>query len=87
MAIDTTGDISVKRIQTQSEGRAKKAAKRAITSIVVGGGLKSADDFLRARATKRALDFYKGTERDLNVSMDGFNSTIQFRADHYEKYK
>jgi len=87
MAIDTTGDISVKRIQTQSEGRVKKAAKKAITSIVGGGGLKGADDFLRARATKRALDFYKGTERDLNVSMDGFNSTIQFRADHYEKYK
>tara|TARA_R100001443_G_scaffold115196_2_gene132418 strand:+ start:3722 stop:5740 length:2019 start_codon:yes stop_codon:yes gene_type:complete len=87
MAIDTTSDISVKRIQTQSEGKAKKAAKRAITSIVVGGGLKGADDFFRAKATKRALDFYKGTEKDLNVSMDGFNSTIQFRADHYEKYK
>ena len=87
MAIDTTGDISVKKIQTQSEGRSKKAAKRAITTSIVGMGLKGADDFLRARATKRALDFYKGTERDLNVSMDGFNSTIQFRADHYEKYK
>tara|TARA_R110002020_G_scaffold204018_2_gene407855 strand:- start:6907 stop:8742 length:1836 start_codon:yes stop_codon:yes gene_type:complete len=87
MAIDITGDISVKKIQTQSEGRAKKAAKRAITTTVVGMGLKGADDFFRAKATKRALDFYKGTERDLNVSMDGFNSTIQFRADHYEKYK
>ena len=87
MAIDTTGDISVKKIQTQSEGRVKKAAKKAVTTSVVGMGLKGADDFFRAKATKRALDFYKGTERDLNVSMDGFNSTIQFRADHYEKYK
>ena len=86
MAIDTMGSPQIKRIVTDSSNRVANARKKAEKSSVGIMVLSTADQALKAKAAKRAEEFWNSDNAELAQAEDYFNASTEFQIAHKAKY-
>jgi len=86
MAIDTMGSPEIKRIVTDSNNRVANARKKAEKSSVGIMVLSTADQALKAKAAKRAEEFWNSDNAELAQAEDYFNASTEFQIAHKAKY-